>query len=77
MKWQRMTTNNQSNLPQVINDEVMGMNDGGPQNLAVALNRVVNIDDDNKPAPENVLTPGVNTNSVLASEWGHVGICYR
>ena len=28
-------------LPQVINDEVMGVNDGGLQNLAVALNGVV------------------------------------
>ena len=50
-------------LPQVIDDEVMGVNDGGPQNLAAALNEVVDIDDDNDPAPENIPTPGVNTNS--------------
>ena len=62
-------------LPQVI-DEVMGVNDGGPQNLAAALNGVVDIDDNNDPAPENIPTPGVNTNSVLPSEWGHAGICY-
>ena len=55
----------------------MGVNDGGPQNLAVALNGVVDIDDENEPAPENVPTPGVNTSSVLSSEWGHVGICYQ
>ena len=54
----------------------MGVNDGGSQDLAAALNGVVDIDNDNEPAPENVLTPGVNTNSVLSSEWGHVGICY-
>ena len=64
-------------LPQVINDEVMGVNDGGPQNLAVALNEVVDIDDDNEPAPENVPTPGVSTTTVLSPEWGHEGICYR
>ena len=64
-------------LPQVIDAEVMGVNDGGPQNLAVALNGVVDIDDINDPAPENIPTPGVNTNSVLSSEWGHAGICYR
>ena len=63
-------------LPQVIDNEVMGVNDGGPQNLAVALNGVVDIDDNNEPAPENAPTPGVNTNSVLSSEWGHMGICY-
>ena len=61
-------------LPQVIDNEVIGVNDGGPQNLAAALNGAVDIDDDNEPAPENVPTPGVNTNSVLSSEWGHVGI---
>ena len=64
-------------LPQVIDDEVMGVNDGGPQNLAVALNGVVDIDNDNKPAPENVPTPGVSTTTVLSPEWGHEGICYR
>ena len=61
-------------LPQVINDEVMGVNDGGPQNLAPALNGVVDIDDNNEPAPENVPTPGVNTTTVLSPEWGHEGI---
>ena len=63
-------------LLQVIDDEVMGVNDGGPQNLPSALNWVVDIDDDKNPAPENIPTPGVNTNSVLSSEWGHAGICY-
>ena len=63
-------------LPQVINDEVMGVNDGGPQNLAAALNGVVDIDDDNELAPENVPTPGVSTTTVLSPEWGHEGICY-
>ena len=64
-------------LPQVIDDEVMGVNDGGPQNLAAALNGVVDIDNDNEPAPENVPTPGVSTTTVLSPEWGHEGICYQ
>ena len=63
-------------LPQAIDDEVMDVNDGGPQNLAAALNGVVDIDDNNDPVPEIIPTPGVNTNSVLSSEWGHAGICY-
>ena len=64
-------------LPQVIDDEVMGVNDGGPQNLAVAPNGVVEIDNDNEPAPENVPTPGVSTTTVLSPEWGHEAICYQ
>ena len=64
-------------LPQVIDDEVMGVNDGGPQNLLAALNGVVDIDNNNKPAPENVPAPGVSTTMVLSPEWGHEGICYR
>ena len=64
-------------LPQLIDDEVVGVKDGGPQNLAVTLNGVVDIDNDNEPAPENVPTPGVSTTSVLSPEWGHEGICYR
>ena len=64
-------------LPQLIDDEVVGVKDGGPQNLAVALNAVVDIDNDNEAAPENVTTPGVSTTTVLSPEWGHEGICYR
>ena len=64
-------------LPQVIDDEVMGVIDGGPQNLAAALNGVVDIDDNNEPAPENVPTLGVSTTTVLSPEWGHEGICYQ
>ena len=48
----------------MIDDEVMGVNDDGPQNLAVALNGVVDIDDNNEPDPENVPTPGVSTTTV-------------
>ena len=64
-------------LPQVIDDELMGVNDGGPQNLAAALNGVVDSDDDNEPAPENVPTPGVSTTTVPSPECGHEGICYQ
>ena len=60
----------------MIDDEVMGVNDGGPQNLAVALNGIVDIDNDNKPAPENAPTPAVSTTTVLSPEWHHEGIYY-
>ena len=41
-------------LPAVIDDEVMGRNHGGANELAAALNGVVDIDDDNEPAPEHI-----------------------
>ena len=37
-------------LPLVIDDEVMGINYGGATDLAVALHRVVDIDNSNEPA---------------------------
>ena len=62
-------------LPVVIGDEVMGRNHGGANELAAALNGVVDIDNDNEPAPENI--PGAVDDSTfsLESEWGHSGIC--
>ena len=47
---------------------------GGTSDLLTALSGVVNIDDNDKPAPENVLTTAT-TLSVLSNEWGHMGIC--
>ena len=64
-------------FPHMIDDEVMAVNDGVPQNLAAALNGVVYIDDNNERAPENVPTPGLSTTTVLSPEWGHEGICYQ
>ena len=61
----------------VINDEVMGRNHGGANELAAALNGVVDIDDNNVPTPENI--PGAVNDSTfsLKSEWGHSGICFH
>ena len=63
-------------LPAVIDDEVMGRNHGGVNKLAATLNGVVDIDDDNEPALENI--PGAVNDSTfsLESEWGHSGICF-
>ena len=60
----------------LFDDEVMGRNHGGANKLAAALNGVVDIDNDNEPAPENI--PGMVNDSTfsLESEWGHSGICY-
>ena len=37
----------------------------------------VAIDDDNSPAPENVVHPNELINNLFEDEWGHSGICYR
>ena len=41
-------------LPQAIDEEVSGRNDGGANDLLNALSGVVEIDDDNEPVQENV-----------------------
>ena len=63
-------------LPAVIDDEVMGRNHGGANELAAALNGVVDIDDDNEPTPENIPGAVDDRTFSLESEWGHSGICY-
>ena len=60
-------------LPAVIDSEIQGENHGGTSDLLTALSGVVDIDDDNEPAPENVPTTAT-TSSVLSNEWGHMGI---
>ena len=44
-------------LPQAIDEEVSRWNDGGANDLLNSLNGVVDIDDDNEPAPENIPSP--------------------
>ena len=43
-------------LPAAIDSGLSGKNPGGTSDLLTALSGVVDIDDDNDPAPENVLT---------------------
>ena len=61
-------------LPPVIDSEIQGENHGGTLDLLTALSGVVDIDDDNEPAPENV-PPTATSLSVLSNECGHTGIC--
>ena len=53
-----------------------GENHGGVSDLVVALSGVVNVDDDNQPAPENIPTM-TDTPSIISTEWGHEGVCFR
>ena len=62
-------------LSPVVDNELMGGNHGGQQNLTSALTGVLDIDDDNEPVPEN--DPGDPVPSVLSTVWGHYGFCYR
>ena len=45
-------------------------------NTIEALRGVVDIDDDNEPAPKNVPATADTSNRVLSTEWGHDGFCF-
>ena len=42
-------------------------------NTIEALHGVIDIDDDNEPAPKNVPRTMDSSNQMLSSEWGHTG----
>ena len=64
-------------LPDAIETELDGSNNGGQNNLLVALTGVVDIDDDNEPAPENIPIVNEVNPSILEQAWGHDGICFH
>ena len=59
-------------LPGAVIDYI----NGERVNIIETLQDVVEIDDDNEPAPENVPQTSDNNNQVFG-EWGHTGLCYR
>ena len=60
-------------LPAAIDSELSGENHGSTSDLLTT--GVVDIDDDNDPAPENIPTM-TTAPSVLSNTWGHVGISF-
>ena len=44
-------------LPAVVDDDLMGENHGGQQDLTITLTGILDIDDDNEPVPENIPAP--------------------
>ena len=64
-------------LPDAIETELDGSNDGGQNKLLVALTGVVDIDDDNEPAHKNIPIANEVNPSILEQAWGHDGICFR
>ena len=65
-------------LPTAVDDELMGQNHGGQNNLVMALTGLMDVDDDNEPVPENILVrTAPPPPSALSQEWGHEGFCLR
>ena len=65
-------------LPPVIDTDDNGVNHGGANKLIAALTGVVEIDDDNEPAPENIPVPeSATTSPIRHSSWGHSGFCFH
>ena len=62
-------------FPTAIDCELSGENHGGTSDLLTTLSGVVDIDDDNDPAQENVPTM-TTAPSVLSNKWGHAGTCF-
>ena len=63
----------QTPLPAAIDDLLS--NQVTTEQTIEALRGVVDIDDDNNPAPENVPTTATTSSSVFGN-WGHDGICF-
>ena len=65
-------------MPVAIDAVLEGEHVGGVDGLIAALQGVVDIDDNNIPAPENVPVPGDQAvQNVLEMEWGHSSLCFR
>ena len=62
-------------LPQAV-DELLN-NQATTEETLEALRGVVDIDDDNDPAPENIPAPTDISSSSIFGEWGHEGVCFR
>ena len=63
-------------LPTTANDELMGQNHGGQNDLVMALTGLLDVDDNNEPVLENIpVHTAPPPPSVLSQEWGHEGFC--
>ena len=62
-------------LPEAVDDAINGASE--EVNTIEALQGVVDIDDNNEPAPENVPATTDTSNRLLSTEWGHDGFCFQ
>ena len=61
-------------LPEAVDEALNGQS--VENNTIEALRDIVDIDDDNEPALENVPQPTDNATRILSMEWGHSGLCF-
>ena len=64
-------------LPESVDLHLTGQNHGGLEDLQISLTGVVDVDDDNLPAPENNVTPTTQTYNIQSNNWGHDGVCFQ
>ena len=62
-------------MPEAVSEHING--NSHTTETIQALCVVVDGDDDNEPAPENIPQSTDPTSSLLNTEWGHSGFCYR
>ena len=62
-------------MPEAVSEHING--NSHTNETIQALHYVVDVDNDNKHAPENIPQSTDPTSSPLNTEWGHSGFCYR
>ena len=62
-------------MPEAVSEHING--NSHTTETFQTLRDVVNVDDDNEPAPENIPQSTDPTSSPLNTEWGHSGFCSR
>ena len=62
-------------LTEAVDNAINGMSEEA--NTIKALQGVVDIDDDNELAPENIPATADNSNRLLSTKWGHDRFCFR
>ena len=62
-------------LPDVVGEVLNGQSE--MNNTLEALHSIVDIDDDNKLAPENLPAPTDDPVGYLSTDWGHNSFCFR
>ena len=62
-------------MPEAVSEHING--NSRTTETIQGLCNVVDVDDDNEPAPENIPQSTDPTSSLLNTEWGHSGFCNR
>ena len=62
-------------LPQAVDE--LPTNQATTEETVEALCGVVDINENNDPAPQNIPEPNDNSSSSIIGEWGHVNVCFR